>query len=59
MNAFMRLVLWLLALLVVTLPVVAVLGGWIGADRWPRGRVRVHAARVQGAPEQVQQALLR
>lgn len=58
MNALMRLVLWLLALLVVTLPVVAVLGGWVGAERWPLSRLRVHAPMVQVAPEQVQQILL-
>jgi cell division protein FtsQ len=35
MSAFLRLVAWLLALALVALPVVAVIRGWIGAERWP------------------------
>lgn len=58
MNAILRLVLWLLALAVVTLPVVAVLGGWVGAERWPLGRLRVHGTMAQVPAEQVQQLLL-
>lgn len=58
MNPMLRLALWLLALAVVTLPVVAVLGGWVGAERWPLSRLRVHGQMTQVAPEQVQQMLL-
>jgi cell division protein FtsQ len=58
MNALMRLVLWLLALAMVALPVVAVLGGWVGAERWPLARLRVHAPMTQVPAEQVQQLLL-
>ena len=58
MNPMLRLALWLLALAVVTLPVVAVLGGWVGAERWPLSRLRVHGQKTQVAPEQVQQMLL-
>ena len=31
MNAFLRLVAWVIALVLVTLPVVAVIQGWAGA----------------------------
>ncbi|GAA3933916.1 cell division protein FtsQ/DivIB [Luteimonas lutimaris] len=41
MSAFLRLVAWLLALALVALPVVAVLQGWIGAERWPLRTLRV------------------
>jgi cell division protein FtsQ len=41
MNAFLRLVAWLLAIVLVTLPVVAVIQGWAGAERWPLRRVLV------------------
>jgi cell division protein FtsQ len=41
MNAFLRLVAWLLAIVLVTLPVVAVIQGWAGAERWPLRRVQV------------------
>lgn len=54
MNAFLRLVAWLLAIVLVTLPVVAVIQGWAGAERWPLRRVlivgnheRVDAATVR------------
>lgn len=42
MNAALRIFTWLLALALVVLPVVAVVNGWIGADRWPLTRLRVH-----------------
>ena len=58
MNVLLRLVLWLLALVVVTLPVVGVLGGWIGAERWPLSRLRVQAPEQNVAAEQVQQLVL-
>lgn len=41
MNAVLRLTTWLLALALVTLPVAAVIQGWIGADRWPLRTLRV------------------
>lgn len=58
MNVLMRLVLWLLALAMVALPLVAVLGGWVGAERWPLARLRVHAPMAQVSAEQVQQLVL-
>ena len=41
MNAWLRLTMWSAALLVVVLPVVAVVNGWIAADRWPLSRLQV------------------
>lgn len=58
MNVLVRLVLWLLALVVVSLPVVAVLGGWVGAERWPLARLRLHAPEQNVPAEQVQQLVL-
>lgn len=58
MNTMLRLLAWTLALLLVALPVVAVVNGWIGAERWPLRTLRVEGAlkRVDGA--QLQKALL-
>lgn len=47
MNAMLRLVAWLLAIALVALPVVAVLNGWVGSDRWPLKRLRVTGEFVQ------------
>lgn len=54
MSALLRLCGWLLAVALVLLPVVAVLEGWIGADRWPLRTLRVH-----GAFDRVDEAKLR
>lgn len=40
MNAFLRIVGWVLALALVVLPVVAVLNGWVGANHWPLTKLR-------------------
>ena len=58
MNVLLRLLLWALALAVVALPVVGVLGGWVGADRWPLARLRVHAPMAQVSAEQVQSIVM-
>lgn len=42
MNALLRIVAWMLAVVLVALPVVAVLNGWIGAERWPLRTLRVN-----------------
>ena len=51
MNVALRILAWLLALALVALPVVAAVNGWIGADRWPLSKLRVHGefARVDAA----------
>ena len=54
MNATLRIVAWLLAIALVALPLVAVVNGWIGAERWPLTRLRVH-----GQFERVDPALVR
>jgi cell division protein FtsQ len=43
-NALLRIVAWTLAVALVVLPVVALLNGWIGADRWPLRTLRVHGS---------------
>ena len=42
MNAALRIFTWLLALALVVMPVVAVMNGWIGAERWPLTKLRAH-----------------
>ncbi|ADV26499.1 cell division protein FtsQ [Pseudoxanthomonas suwonensis 11-1] len=54
MNTLLRISAWLLALALVALPVVAVLNGWVGAERWPLSRLR-----VTGQFERVEAAQLR
>ncbi len=54
MNAALRIVAWLLAIALVALPLVAVVNGWLGAERWPLTRLRVH-----GQFERVDPALVR
>jgi hypothetical protein len=49
MNAVLRIFVWLLALSVVALPVVAVVNGWVGAERWPLAKLRVHGEFKRGA----------
>jgi len=51
MNAILRILAWTLAVVLVALPVVAVVNGWIGADRWPLRTLRVQGElkRVDGA----------
>lgn len=58
MSALLRILAWLLAIALVALPVVAVVNGWIGADRWPLTKLRVHGEfkRVDGG--QLRAALL-
>lgn len=41
MNAVLRLIAWTLALALLLLPVMAVVNGWVGAERWPLRTLRV------------------
>ncbi len=50
----LRLMGWILALTLVALPVVAVVNGWVGGERWP-----LRTLRVQGDLHRVDQAKLR
>ena len=54
MNALLRILTWALALVLVALPVVAVVNGWIGAGRWP-----LRTLRVQGQLQRVDAQQLR
>lgn len=53
MNTALRLLGWLLAVTLVALPVVAVVEGWMGAERWP-----LRTLRVQGEIKRVDRAQL-
>ncbi len=54
MNALLRILAWTLALALVALPVVALVNGWIGADRWP-----LRTLRLQGDLQRVDAARVR
>ena len=41
----------------VALPVVAVVNGWVGAERWPLAKLRVHGEFKRVPAEQLQQVL--
>lgn len=58
MSAVLRILAWLLAIALVALPVVAVLNGWVGAERWPLARLRVHGEFKRVPGEELQKALL-
>ncbi|MFT3755815.1 MAG: cell division protein FtsQ/DivIB [Pseudoxanthomonas sp.] len=58
MNATLRILAWLLAITLVALPVVAVVNGWVGAERWPLTRLRVHGQLQRVDATQLQQAVL-
>ncbi|MFT3763116.1 MAG: cell division protein FtsQ/DivIB [Pseudoxanthomonas sp.] len=58
MNATLRIFAWLLAIALVALPVVAVVNGWVGAERWPLTRLRVHGELKRVDPAQLRQAML-
>ena len=54
MSAMLRLLAWVLAVVLVALPVVALVNGWVGGERWP-----LRTLRVQGELKQVDEARLR
>ena len=58
MNALLRTFVWTLALAVVALPVVAVLQGWIGAERWPLRTLRVTGELVHVEDRALREAVL-
>lgn len=57
MNAWLRLSAWLLALVLVVLPVVAVVNGWIAAERWPITRLQVVGSFDHVSAERVRAAV--
>ncbi|MBN6149995.1 cell division protein FtsQ/DivIB [Xanthomonas sp. AmX2] len=58
MSAILRIVAWLLALALVALPVVAVLNGWVGAERWPLSRLQVSGDFERVPAEQLREVVL-
>lgn len=54
MSALLRVLAWVLAVALVAAPVVALVNGWVGAERWPLRTLRVH-----GQFERVDEARLR
>lgn len=58
MNAALRIAAWLLAIALVALPVVAVVNGWIGAERWPLTKLRVGGEMQHVDPAQLRAVVL-
>ncbi|MFS8064518.1 MAG: cell division protein FtsQ/DivIB [Luteimonas sp.] len=58
MNAMLRMFAWTLALMLVVLPVVAVVNGWIGADRWPLRTLRIQGELHRVDPQKLRATLL-
>jgi len=50
---------WLVALTLITLPVIAVVNGWVGSERWPLNTLRIHPAPGQASLERTDLAALR
>ena len=57
MNALLRILAWTLAVALVAAPVVAVLNGWIGGERWPMRRLVLTAEFRQVGEAQVRAAV--
>lgn len=58
MNALARILAWTLAVALIALPVVAVVQGWIGAERWPLRTLRITDGLQQVDPAQVRETVL-
>lgn len=58
MSTLLRILAWVLALALVALPVVAVLNGWVGAERWPLSRLQVSGDFKRVPAEQLRQVVL-
>ncbi|KAA2284941.1 cell division protein FtsQ/DivIB [Arenimonas fontis] len=58
MNALLRIAAWSLAIALVAAPVVAVLNGWIGGERWPMRRLAVTGEFRQVDEQAVREAVL-
>jgi cell division protein FtsQ len=58
MNALLRIAAWSLAIALVAAPVVAVLNGWIGSERWPMRRLAVTGEFRQVDEQAVREAVL-
>ena len=58
MNAMLRMLAWTLAVMLVALPVVAVVNGWIGAERWPLRTLRLQGEVNRIDPQKLRATLL-
>lgn len=58
MNALLRIAAWILSLAVVALPIVAVLNGWMGSERWPMRHLAVTGEFRLVSETQVRQSVL-
>jgi cell division protein FtsQ len=58
MNALLRILAWSFAIVLVALPVVAVLNGWIAGERWPMRRLAVTGEFRQVDEARVREAVL-
>ncbi|HVR81314.1 MAG TPA: cell division protein FtsQ/DivIB [Luteimonas sp.] len=58
MNAMLRMLAWTLAMMLVALPVVAVVNGWIGAERWPLRTLRLQGELKRVDAQQLRATLL-
>lgn len=58
MSALARILAWTLAVALVALPLVAVVQGWIGAERWPLRTLRINDDLQQVDPAAVREAVL-
>ena len=58
MNAMLRMFAWTLALMLVVLPVIAVVNGWIGAERWPLRTLRIQGGLHRVDPQKLRATLL-
>lgn len=56
MTMLVRLLAWSIALALVALPLIAVLNGWLAADRWPIEKLRLTAEYQRVSAEQVRAA---
>jgi cell division protein FtsQ len=57
-NALLRIIAWSLAVILVALPVVAVLNGWIAGERWPMRKLAVTGEFAQVDEAKVREAVL-
>lgn len=57
-GTLLRVAAWTLALALVALPVVAVVNGWIGAERWPLRKLRVEGKLERVDPKRLREVLL-
>jgi cell division protein FtsQ len=57
-SALLRILAWALALALVALPVVAVVNGWVGADRWPLRTLRLQGDLARVDAQKVRSTML-